>query len=157
WKEVLTRWAKLMVQNPAVPRRFQQIVEGARGSGFFFEDTNGNEMFAIQMPGPMADYFGVGFVASVEGLSLATSIMPGLSPIAAVAVDQLRPDIEEGDWITDILFPFGAPDTTSVSGIASSITPIPSWLRKIGESFTAHPNFDRTFGNTYMEVIRQKI
>lgn len=48
WKEVLTRWAKLVWQNPRVPRRLTQGIMSARQSGFLTKDPiTGQEVFTF--------------------------------------------------------------------------------------------------------------
>jgi hypothetical protein len=47
WYEMFSTWTRLAATNPKIIRRGQQIVEGARSSGFFYEDeVSGKEMFA---------------------------------------------------------------------------------------------------------------
>ncbi|MHC1589324.1 MAG: hypothetical protein ACXQS1_05875, partial [Methermicoccaceae archaeon] len=48
WGEFMTRWGRLMVtgdRNIMNARRFQQGIEGARDSGFFYENEFGQEVF----------------------------------------------------------------------------------------------------------------
>lgn len=48
WKEILTSWTRIVRDRPSVMRRGQQVIEGARGGGFFYSDpSTGDEMFCV--------------------------------------------------------------------------------------------------------------
>lgn len=159
WKEVLGRWATILKENPQVPRRAQQIVQGARGAdldgdgqGFFYRDpATGEEMFAYPLAGELANLLGVDnveFQGSVQGLSLGTTVMPGLGPVAAVSVDRILPDVPDTDFVRSILFAYGDPQ--SVLGSVA-----PAWAKKLVGAWQANPDKDRIYANTLLEVTRQ--
>lgn len=76
WREIGQSWGRLIRQRPQVLRRGQQVVEGARGSGFFFTDDYGNESFA---------YPGGRFVSrAVMGSDLARKAATAAAPIPFV-------------------------------------------------------------------------
>lgn len=155
WKEVLGRWGKLARERPSVPRRFQQIIEGAReadpddnGRGFFYRDpATGEEVYGFGLDGPLADYLGVGFTGSVQGLSLGTSLIPGVGPVGTVAMKHVLPNIPELDFVRAIVFPFGEPDS-----LGSAIAP--SSLSKIYAGITGDRG-NKVLLNTWTEVVRQ--
>lgn len=158
WKEVIGRWARIATENPQTARRLQMIVQSARhadlnndGQGFFYRDpATGQEMFGYPMPGPLADYLGVQVQGSVQGLSLGTSVIPGLGPVAAVAANKLIPDTPGSDALRSILFAYGEP-----SSILGSIAP--AWAKKAIAAWQGNPDRDRIYANTYMEVVRQLV
>jgi hypothetical protein len=159
WKELVTRWAKLGVENPAAPRRAQQIVTGARqddsdllfgnkpGQGFFYENEYGEEVFGY----PFADLISeklwgvpVPLTGRVAGLSLMTEVLPGVGPVGQVPAGAFMPDAPEWDWARDVLFPFGEPDT---------LVPLPAWLKKAGQA-TGILRDEKAWNGTVMDVAR---
>ena len=57
WGEILSSWGKIMVDNPRMLRRGQQVVEGARGAGWFYEDpATGEEVFNYPGSGLVTDW-----------------------------------------------------------------------------------------------------
>lgn len=153
WREVLTRWAKTLAQQPAVANRGAQTIQGARESGFFYRDpVTGEEVFNYLVPPFMADYLGVEWKGSALGLSLGTQLIPGLSPVASIGLSQLVPDVPEADWIAGLLFPFGEPDATSPGSLVEQF--VPPWAKKGFEAWSASEEKNRIYGNTYVETVR---
>ncbi|HVF75486.1 MAG TPA: hypothetical protein VM938_10595 [Acidimicrobiales bacterium] len=157
WKEVGTRWAKIGVENPKVIRRGQQLVQGARGSGFFYTDeTTGEEMFAypgsqfvtekmIGVPVPMA--------GRVQGLNVfGGTVLPGFGLAVTVPAGAFLPDKPEWDAVRKIVMPFGELDTEG--GLIESV--LPAWLQKFRQ--TGKTPFgrqdDRMWNNTVWDVAR---
>lgn len=150
WKEVLGRWGKLATERPQIPRRFEQIVRGARGAGFFHTDpATGQEVFSYPMPGPVADYLGIGVEGSVQGLSLGTSVIPGVGPVASLTMKKILPDVPETDLLRKILFPYGEPQ--SVAGAF-----LPSYFSKAVAALQGDEG-TRIYANSYFEVMRQLV
>lgn len=148
WKEVLGRWGKLAIDRPQIPRRLEQIVRGARGAGFFHRDeATGEEVFSYPLDGPLADYLGVSMQGSVQGLSLGTSVMPGVGPVGTLAMKEILPNVPETDFIRAVVFPFGEPES-----VTSAFTP--SWLNKVYSAATGDEGA-RILANSYVEVTRQ--
>lgn len=151
WREILTTWAKLGVEEPRVLRRFQQGIEGARESGFFFPDPQtGEEVFAY----PLSDklnkaLFGVPFktTGSVSGLNLFSSnpLVPGFGPVVAIPMGKLIPHKPDWDWARDWFLPFGDPEA-SLSGLG------PAWLRKV-KTGLSDPESDRLLGSSVVDVM----
>jgi hypothetical protein len=112
YKEILTSWGKLLARNPAgILRRGQQVVEGARGAGFFYNDPQtgqevGNYPLSniasrfLTSSNPVTDTLskvpglnklvsasGPGldnlFTGNVQGLNIAGNFLPTAGPIAA--------------------------------------------------------------------------
>lgn len=108
WKEVLTRWIGtpgarfsdgLIANNPAVVRRFQQAVQGARGEdfgdfmgapdgeGFFWKNEFGQEVFIYPGSGILTETLlgvEIPLTGSVEGLSMFGTVVPGLGPVVQI-------------------------------------------------------------------------
>ncbi|HUR52880.1 MAG TPA: hypothetical protein VMZ71_02030 [Gemmataceae bacterium] len=155
WREILTNWSRIGVENPAVIRRAQQGIEGARGAGFFSKDpATGQEMF---------NYPGTGFImkkltgveAPFRGSAAALNLfsnnpfIPGFGPVVQVSVGKLIPDKPQWDSVRDLVTPYGEADTGD--GYIESF--LPAWMQKVRTSFD-DPESDRTFANTVMDVSR---
>jgi len=113
WSEVITRWLGtgrgsqplgLVWQNPKTIRRFQQLLQGARGQefgefmgapegqGFFWENQWGEQVFMWPGTGALTDkLLGVEapLTGRVQGLSMFGTVMPGLGPVAQMPVGWL--------------------------------------------------------------------
>ena len=155
WREILTNWSRIGTENPAVIRRAQQGIEGARGAGFFTKDpATGQEMF---------NYPGTGFViqkltgvdAPLRGSAAALNLfsnnpfIPGFGPVVQITVGKLIPDKPQWDSVRDLVTPYGEADTGD--GYIESF--LPAWMQKVRTSFD-DPESDRTFANTVMDVSR---
>lgn len=157
WKEIMTTWfgpSGIVSKNPAVLRRGQQILEGARGSGFFYKDEqSGKEMYAMPVPG-LDHLMGAQFQAPVQGLNLFSSnpVMPGIGPVFQWPVSAVIPDKPQFDWARNALTPAGSPDTSL--GLVESFAP--SWLKK---ALTAleDPESNRSMNNAVESVARYKL
>lgn len=177
WKEILTTWARIVKGNPAILRRFQQFVEGARdpefgeftswalqtgslpGEGFFHPDPQtGQEVF--NYPGSAflsrqvldTDLAQVAFTGQVAGLNLlSASVLPGFGPMVQIPASVVLPK-KSGAWeiVRDIVLPFGDPDMSQ--GVVES--QLPGWFRKVFKGLAANPESDRIFANSVMDVAR---
>ena len=176
WEEFLTRWGRMMVtgdRNIANARRFQQTVEGARDSGFFYENEYGQEVFNYPsfltkfgvglhntlnnvIPGMGADVSAevannIQATGSVESLNFASGVIPGFGPMAQMAAKQWLPDDPKFDWAREIVAPFG-----TSGGVVSQFAP--AWVKRI---WSANGGFDDpalmyTYNSTVMDVLRTK-
>lgn len=154
WQEMMTTWGKLLVQNPVALRRGQQVVEGARGAGFFHTDQYGQEVFTY--PGSAfitSKLVGapIGINASVGGLNLfaQSPVLPGFGPVAQIGASALLPDKPEFDWVQDMISPYGRGETES--GFVESF--LPSWVQKARKVMTSDES-DRVFNNTVYDMAR---
>jgi len=125
WKEVVTRWMGadgLLWRNPKTVRRFQQLVQGARGEelgdflgqedgqGFFWENQFGEQVFIYPGSTLLTDKLlgvPVPLTGRVQGLSMFGTVMPGLGPVAQIPVGWLAankpgPQVAK-DFMTDVL------------------------------------------------------
>jgi len=102
WKEVLTRWLGrdgLIANNPAVVRRFQQVVRGARGEefgdfmgapdgeGFFWKNEFDEEVFLYPGSGLLTEKLlgvEIPLSGSVQGMSMFGTVVPGLGPAVQI-------------------------------------------------------------------------
>ena len=178
WKEVLTRWSKLMTSRPQNVRRLQQFIEGARGpefgatvrdltgsshrydptsglpvsQGFFYKNDRGEEVF--NYPGSewlTGKFIGVPIPLSgrTAGLNMLGNIFPSLGPVAQIPAAYLLPDKPEYDQIRGLLLPFGNPDDpTSLQGW------MPAWVKRIMTPYSGDPDTIRTHANSQMDVAR---
>lgn len=159
WKEVLTRWAKIGTENPKVFRRAQQVITGARGAdpdgdgrGFFYKDSNGQEVFSYPFSrqlSKMAIGMPVELTGRVGGLSLMTDITPGVGPIIQIPAAAVVPDTPDWDFARGFLFPFGQTDYSQ--GFLEAMAP--GYLRNVAQYF--HKGDPRAFANTVMAIADQ--
>ncbi len=170
WKEIVTSWAQIVRQNPAVVRRGQQALEGLRapsvfgetetapgtGEGFFAPDpSTGEEVF--HYPGGAwvsklllgTDKSGFEFTGRAAGLNLATQTMiPGFGPVAQLPASLFLPNTPKWKDVREILLPFG-----ETEGVGAAFRP--AWFDKITKIFAdPDPDKDRLFANTISDVQR---
>lgn len=165
WKEILTRWAGIAVNRPQTIRRAQQLYQGARqpgfgeltgapaGQGFFYENTQGEEVFVY----PGSEWLTSGLigvpvplVGRTQGLNLIAQVFPALGPVAAIPAGFFIPDTPALDDLNDIIFPYGRPpDPLDLRSWA------PSWMQKalLPENLD-DPDALRMWSNTVMDVAR---
>lgn len=154
WQEMLTTWSKLLVENPVAIRRTGQVVEGARGAGFFHTNEYGEEVFNY----PGSEFVSkllvgapIPITGSVSGLNLFANspVLPGFGPVAQIAASALIPDKPEFDWVQDVVSPFGRGDTST--GFIESF--FPAWSQKVRKALTSDDS-DRVFNNTVYDMAR---
>lgn len=166
WKEVIENWTKIIARNPNAIRRAQIVVEGARGSGFFYTDPNtGQEVFNYpgsawltkSLIGTEAPLKG-----SVAGLNIAGNFIPSVGPVIQFPAAELTRNVPQADFIRGLLLPFGEPladsDNSNTGGLGERILAygLPSYAQKFISAFTTDPQSTSVFGNTYAEVLRVK-
>lgn len=142
YREVVTRWAKLASQNPAVPLRTAQIVNGARESGFTYTDPQtGKESFVYPGSTQLTQLLTgvpVPLTAQASGLNMVSAqLLPGFGPAVQIAAGQLIPDVPATQNLRNFLMPYGPGDTSGGVFDQISSTFIPAWLRKLQTTFSA--------------------
>lgn len=156
WKEILTSWARIGVETHGKPiRRAQQVIQGARGAGFFHTDeATGEEVFSY--PGSQfvtGAVTGVPtpFTGNVASLNLFSNnpLLPGAGPLVQVSVGKLIPEKPSYDWLRDLITPYGEADTGG--GFVESF--LPAWFQKVRKAM-ADPESDRLFANTVFDMAR---
>jgi hypothetical protein len=162
-KEVMTRWARLGTENPTVLRRASQVVDGARGAGFFYKDpmTNeemfaypGSELITEKMLGVPVKLGG-----QVKGLSIfGSGVMPGVGPAIQLPARWLLSDKPEYDGIRDMIDPMGQLQGEAEAGPEESLFGafIPAWARKVWTG-VQKPEDDRIFANAVSDIWRSGI
>ncbi len=152
WKEVLGRWARIGVERPQAYRRGQQIINGARQTGFFHVNENGEEVFNYPASDWVSDkLFGVKvpLTGRVGGLSLMTDVLPGVGPVTQISAGAFLPDAPEFDWMHNVLFPFGQPDTSH--GVLEAF--LPPWVNKFRQAAGGGAD-EAQFNGAVMDVSR---
>lgn len=145
WREVLTRWAKIGVENPRVLRRGQQVITGARGNGFFHKDVNGEEVFTYPFSRQISKALigmPIDLNGRVAGLSLMTEVLPGVGPVVQMPAAAILPETPDWDWARRIISPYGEADYSG--GILEAM--LPGYARNIMQFFEAGD--ERLFANT---------
>jgi hypothetical protein len=144
WFEILSTWARIMTENPGVLRRAQQAIEGARKSGFFYQDPNTGEevfnypgqgllsRFMFDAPEDGQPYASPTFTGRVEGLNLALgAIAPGVGPLLQFPASFITPLSRDPDWkwARDLILPFGpTADEPTIEGAVQSV--LPAYIKK---------------------------
>lgn len=149
WKEVVTRWAKIGMENPRTLRRGQQVINSARGNGFFHKDTNGEEVFTYPFSRQISKALigmPVDLTGRVAGLSLMTEVLPGVGPVVQVPAAALIPDGSEWNWAREFVSPYGEADYSN--GFLESM--LPGYTKNIGQAFGIGD--ERMRANTVMAV-----
>lgn len=154
FQELGTTWTRLAVEQPQVIRRVHQGVEGARGAGWFTTDpTTGDEVFQypgsefltkglLGVPVPMR-----GRVQSLNLFSSGVPFVPGVGPVVQFSVGKLIPDKPDWDWVREVIYPVGEPETGG--GVLEAM--FPAWAQKVRRAI-ADPESDRLFGNAVGDV-----
>jgi hypothetical protein len=189
WKEVITRWADLATLGPGIGRalpgkplrRFQQVIQGARGEGFgevmdtpevynpetgqyeqkgfFYKNQWGEEVFVF--PGSQfltREMLGVPIplTGRVGGLNFMSQVLPGLGPVATLPTAWFLQDKPQFRDIQDLLLPFGSPIEEGETGqITQLLTWAPGWLRRGIQGLSGQgfdPDSQGSYNNVVMEM-----
>lgn len=145
WREVLTRWARIGAENPRVVRRGQQLITGARGSGFFHKDVNGEEVFTYPWSRQISNSLigmPIDLSGRAAGLSLMTEVLPGVGPVVQIPAAAILPDTPDWDFARQFISPYGEQDYSN--GILESF--LPGYARNIRQFF--QQGDERLFANT---------
>lgn len=155
WREMMTTWSKLLVEQPQFARRLQQTVEGARGAGFFtVDEQTGEEMFAYPGSSFLTKHL-VGIPTPLKGrvaglnLFAQNPLYPGFGPLVQIPAGALLDDKPEFDWARDAINPFGRSDES----VTEQLLLPGAWVGKLKKVF-ADPESDRMFGNTVYDISR---
>jgi hypothetical protein len=150
WKEILTRWARIGVENPKILRRGQQVVQGARGAGFFYKSPQtGEESFVYPGSAFITDkLMGVPtpLEGSVSGLNLfSQSVLPGFGPVVQLPAAKLIPDRPEWDEFRKLVIPYGEAQGPFPQNL------LPAWAKNLMKWWNS-PESDRAWNNTVFDV-----
>ena len=141
WKEILTSWGRIVRDRPTVARRGQQVIEGARGSGFFYTDPqSGEEMFAYPggkfvsraMLGGHADSAAMQGALSLPGVGALATLGLGVS---GAMMGEQEAEFELGGAVTGLnlfagtLMPGIGPAVTVPTSLVLPDKPQFDWLR----------------------------
>ncbi len=150
WSEVIKVWAK-QLSKPEVWAPMSVAMRAARSEdvgatvqpgegtydpqtgltkqrGLFYKDENGNEMVALPLSRQMMGLAGlpaVPIVGKVKGLSIGTTVMPGLGPVAQIPLAGMMDHFQDPkyDSLREILFPYGTPRGSLVDQVESAAIP----------------------------------
>lgn len=162
WKEVTTRWAKIVRQNPRVIRRFDQIVTEGKRSGFFYTDpTSGEEVF--NYPGSqgfnkLTTGIDVPITSQLNGLNVMGNGLPGVGwavQIPMQFVMKSMPTVNDsplGDLYRDYVAPYGDQPGNDPVGVAVEAA-LPGWMDRIREVM-GNPATARQHANTIKNIER---
>ena len=97
-----------------------------------------------------------------SSLNIAGNLIPGFGPSVTVPmaiINQKFNLLRPGKWEETLLFgDFAPPRTDSAGEILSSLTPVPSWAKKIGTAFgVGGDESKRLFSNTMIDVYKAMI
>jgi len=118
WKEIMTRWMKIIPEHPQAVERGRQLVEGSSGPTFVRKDPADGKQYMVW---PLSQQIlsataGVPFTfaGSLQGLNIATSQAgPGVGPVVQIALSRMIPKTPSWAQIREYVYPYGEPDTGS--------------------------------------------
>lgn len=164
WYEMLSTWGRLAATNPKTIRRGQQMIEGARSSGFFYQDeVTGEEMFAYP-GGEMMTNLGlrllggptlpgnteIGMTGNVQGLNLAGNLMPGFGPVITLSAQKLlsadNPN-KDVQALREFLLPFGDDDS-----LADAF--LPAYSKRFITAWKNDPESDSMLNTTQLQMVQ---
>jgi hypothetical protein len=170
WREVITKWGKLMLEDPSRITRSQKVFRGLEqfdpdgdGRGFIWKDPQTRErMFTFPASGPIItalttlsssagygakiDLGGASLSAPVKRMSAGLTVWPSVGPAGQVAASWLfnRIDSPKLNGLRKIVTPYG---DTKLSGL------VPGWISKAYSAFEADPSkLDTIYGNTWNDM-----
>lgn len=183
WKEIASRWAKMVPENPEIIRRSSRALMAARqpgsgiinavftgeeqieGQGFFYRDpVTGDDVFAYPGFEFLSDTMvgvPVRMTGRVEGLNIfSNSILPGFGPVVQVPAGIFLPDHPDWDAVRDVFLPFNKTDTEG--GFVEAF--LPAWLQKLrtagllkGVGIGPSAQGQKAFNNTVFDVARHLV
>lgn len=144
-------WAKLGMENPAVPARVNQIFHGARGTGTFYKDPQtGEEMFTYPGSGILTQALlgvKVPLGGAVAGLNMfGSGLLPGAGPMVQMPVRWFLPDKPKFDQIREFLDPYGE---AAEGGTIEQFGP--PWIKRLLRGKAADPG-DKAFGDAIFSI-----
>jgi hypothetical protein len=95
--------------------------------------------------------------ASVGGLNMVSTGLPGVGPVAQIPLSRLIPNTPNWEWARKVLYPFGEPEETGspLYNVIEEGAPFPSWATKAIDALQ-NPDRFRMQGNTVGWVMRYK-
>jgi hypothetical protein len=156
WGQIIRKWGGLMADNPQLaagaseafralrspdvgsvvgaPDVYDPVTQQTHQGGFFFPDTNGNEVFAWPLTSHLSSLIGgapIPLVSSVKGLSIGTEVLPGLGPVATIPTAATFQHLNDPglDWLHNLILPRGDPQ----GGLFTQVTAdqLPTWMRTL--------------------------
>jgi hypothetical protein len=176
WQEVLTRWAGIVLDNPAHVAR---LGVGFRTAGGLptATDSDGNRHVVLAIPdfakdlinsspfisGAFDNYDELYF--NVQSINMITQGLPGFSPVATITAGEFVKKVPEMEEMLDFLFPFGMmPSSEGITGLTEQVlrTQAPAWVRPAWAAIQTLPGvrevedaWDDRSGSAAMQTIAQ--
>ncbi len=166
WKEMMTRWPRLIKDNPGFFIRGMSGVREMQNQGVFYTNVYGETVFRYPgsqalvkaittlQGGRAAGAFGVALEGRVAGLNIATdSIGPGLGPVVQMSAGFFKdPDL---DTVREMIAPFGV-DVDSTGDLLDPSTYtdmlMPAWFSKALTGFGDEES-NRQFNSTAAQLL----
>jgi hypothetical protein len=144
WSELLTRWLGkegLVATNPKTIRRFQQVIQGARGEdfgevmgapegqGFFWKNEFGEEVFVYPGSRLLTDKLigvPVPLVGRVQGLNMFGSLVPGFGPAVQMPVGWFLANKPGPEWFKSALGEIEGLDLGPLGTVEEALLPFGS-------------------------------
>lgn len=174
WAEVFTRWfgpRGLVASNPKTVRRFQQLMQGARGEefgevmgapegeGFFWKNEFGEEVFTIPGSRILTDAtlgVPIPMTGSVQGLSMFGSVVPGIGPALQIPVGWIMQNKPGPEWMKEALHKFeSAKNPITGETVRDTINPFGSIGSSDQGEITDVRNYLPTWMRTAFDVITE--
>lgn len=172
WRELITRWSKLIATEPKVMTSAMRVHNVGLSPEFsklvapdvsvldeegepvqrplLYTDEFGVQRFTYPLSGKLLDMVGLPNVpvsSPVAGLNIGFELQPGLGPVAQIPVAALMPrDLEA---IDELLFPYGRPEGSAPERAAAFL---PGWFKKV---MNKNGSLDkRQWGGTVHDAMR---
>jgi len=118
-------WSKAVARNPLILHRVDLGMQGARQSGFFYTDENGDERFAYPFTRALSKLLtgvDMALTGTVKGANIITSgLLPSAGPVISYPTAWLIPDEPQYDTLRSVINPYGDPDASG--GLLEGLAP----------------------------------
>lgn len=162
--EMITVWSRLVAQNPHVLRRGQQMVNGARSSGFFYENDYGEEVFTVPGSGALSRAIGLApdgaqlsTEMTVQGMNMVTSNpLPAFGVVPQVSASMVLPQSGTLAGIAEnvIFGGYGRPDTPSNPLTVGIDAVVPPWFRSLWTGIGAESSdWSQTYAAAVNDIV----
>lgn len=174
WREVMTKWAKIFIDDPFRANKVRRVYTGARdadpdedGRGYIYKDPVTSKMMfefpfsqkvfeaANALLGKMVGGTGAeittGLEAPIQNLNVSFKLVPGFSPVGQFLVGPMLADKPSTAELANLLVPYGA-DVDFVRGA------IPGWTQKLAEAIAGRDLWsNQLYTTTKLDIAKAKM
>jgi hypothetical protein len=159
WKQVATRWAKAVYENPALLRRAQQAYQGGKDANIIrYDPVTQQEVVTIPGSAWLTDKIvgaPIPFNAPLKGFNMIGEGLPSVGPAISFPMSYLLPNKPQFNTVRDLIFPVGEPTGNFNDRLTQAF--LPAYAQKFKTFFDSKfgPNSsDRQWVNTVTDMAR---